>query len=290
MKALIPLAGQGTRLFPHTKKRQKALLPVCGKPVLDHVLQPFLEAGIRDISLVIGYLGDQIKDHMRKYSDLQIRYIVQPQQRGLGEAVFLGLEDESEPMVIVLSDTILEMDFWGFIHEEGNLLGVMEVDDPRRFGVVETEGRQILSMVEKPATPISNLAISGIYRIEQPRKLRESLNSIMTSEIKTKGEFQLTDALNHMLQAGDEFRTFPVDRWLDCGTKESLLATNSYFLQKTGGDFVHPDATVVNSTLRLSTVMERCYISDCALDNTIVLPGTRLENRQIRDEIIAMGD
>jgi glucose-1-phosphate thymidylyltransferase len=290
MKVLIPLAGQGTRLLPYTENRQKALLPVCDKPVLDQVLHPFLEAGIRDISLVIGHLGDQIKDYMTKYSDLRIRYITQPQQRGLGEAVFLGLENESEPMVIILSDTILEMDFGGFIHEEGNLLGVMEVDDPRRFGVVETEGRQILSMVEKPVKPISNLAISGIYRIEQPSKLRESLKSMMTSAIKTKGEFQLTDALNHMLEVGDEFRTFPIDRWLDCGTKESLLATNCYLLQKIGGEFVHPDATVVNSTLHSSSVMERCHISNCTLDNSIVLPGTRLENRHIRDEIIEAGE
>jgi glucose-1-phosphate thymidylyltransferase len=286
MKVMIPLAGQGTRMLPYTENRQKALLPVCDKPVLDQVLHPFLEAGIRDYSLVIGHLGDQIEAYMTKYSDLQIRYVAQPQQRGLGEAVFLGLENESEPMIIILSDTILEMDFGGFIHEEGNLLGVMEVDDPRRFGVVETEGRQILSMVEKPITPISNLAISGVYRIEQPRKLRESLTSIMTSNIKTKGEFQLTDALNHMLEAGDEFKTFPVDRWLDCGTKESLLATNSYLLQKIGGEFIHPDATVVNSMLRSSSVMERCYISNCTLDNSIVLPGTRLEDCHIQDEIV----
>jgi glucose-1-phosphate thymidylyltransferase len=286
MKALIPLAGQGTRLLPYTQRYQKALLPVCGEPVLDHVLKPLLAAGIRNISLVIGYLGDQIVDHMKKYSELKIKYIEQPQQRGLGEAVFLGLEKESEPTIIILSDTILEMNFNDFFRETGNLLGVMEVDDPRRFGVVITEGRRIVSMVEKPSEPISNLAISGIYRIEEPGKLRESLSSIMADAMKTKGEFQLTDALNRMLLEGEEFRTFPIERWLDCGTKESLLATNSYLLQKYGGEFVHSEANVVNSTLHLSAVMERCFLNSCVLENSIVLPGTRLENREISNEII----
>lgn len=286
MKVMIPLAGQGTRLLPYTEKRQKALLPVCDKSILDHVLYPFLEAGIKDYIFVIGYLGEQIKDYMAKYSDLRIRYVTQPEQRGLGEAVFLGLQNESEPIVIILSDTILEMDFMSFIHEEGNLLGVMEVDDPRRFGVVETKGRVIQSMVEKPAKPTSNLAISGIYRIEHPERLLEALNGIMTDKIMTKGEYQLTDALNHMLHAGDKFSTFPVDRWLDCGTKESLLATNSYLLQKIGGNYVHPSAVIVDSTIQLSSVMEHCYVSNCKLENTIVLPGAKLVDRQIKDEIV----
>lgn len=286
MKVMIPLAGQGTRLLPFTEKRQKALLPVCDKSVLDHVLHPFLEAGITDYIFVIGYLGDQIKEYMGRYSGLRIRYVTQPEQRGLGEAVFLGLQNESEPIVIILSDTILEMNFGSFIREEGNLLGVMEVDDPRRFGVVETEGRMIHSMVEKPVKPTSNLAISGIYRIEQPERLLEALNWIMTDEIMTKGEYQLTDALNHMLHIGEKFKTYPVDRWLDCGTKESLLATNSYLLQKIGGKYVHPESTIVDSTLRLSSVMEHCYIINCELENTIVLPGTKLVDRQVKNEII----
>jgi len=286
LQALIPLAGQGTRLLPHTAKRQKTLLPTAGKPVLDHILEPLIAAGITEVSLVIGHLGEQVREHMTSYSSLQVTYIEQRQQRGLGEAVFLGLEDKLEPVVIVLADTIFELDYAGLINADANRIGVMEVDDPRRFGVVETAGQRIVKMVEKPEEPLSNLAIAGIYRFVSQHKLRQALATIIDRKIMTKGEYQLTDALNLMVEQGERFLTYPVDRWLDCGTPETLLATNADLLEDMDGQFIHPEATVERSTVRSSSIMENCRVLDTVLENCIVLPGASLEKCLIRNEIV----
>lgn len=289
MQALIPLAGQGTRLLPHTAKRQKTLLPTAGKPVLDHILEPLISAGITEVSFVIGHLGEQVREHMTRYSSLQVTYIEQRQQRGLGEAVFLGLEDEVKPVVIVLADTIFELDCSGFINDNNNLIGVAEVDDPRRFGVVETAGRRVVEMVEKPEEPLSNQAIAGIYRFVSQHKLRQALAAIIDGKIMTKGEYQLTDALNLMVEQGERFLTYPVDRWLDCGTPETLLATNADLLEEMDGQFIHPEATVERSTVRFSSIMENCRVVDSTLENCIVLPGARLEQCHISYGIVEEG-
>ncbi|UCH61720.1 MAG: nucleotidyltransferase family protein [Fidelibacterota bacterium] len=289
MKALIPLAGQGTRLLPHTAKRQKALLPIAGKPVLDHLLEPLVSAGIAEVSLVTGHLGEQVREHMSKYSDLEVTYAEQREQRGLGEAVFLALEDKQEPAVVVVADTIFHLDYAGFINGEGNLIGVVEVDDPRRFGVVETTGRRIVQMVEKPDEPPSNLAIAGIYRIESQRDLRQILASNMDHKVTTRGEYQLTDALNHMVGQGERFHTYPVDRWLDCGTVETLLSTNRYLLEDLGGRFIDQEATVERSTIHSSSIMENCRVADSTLENCIILPDARVEQCHIYNEIVEEG-
>jgi len=262
------------------------LLPTAGKPVLDHILEPLISAGITEVSLVIGHLGEQVREHMTSYSNLQVTYIEQRQQRGLGEAVFLGLEDKLEPVVIVLADTIFELDYAGLINDDNNLIGVVEVDDPRRFGVVETAGRRVVEMVEKPEEPLSNLAIAGIYRFVSQHKLRQALATIIDRKIMTKGEYQLTDALNLMVEQGERFLTYPVDRWLDCGTPETLLATNADLLEDMDGQFIHPEATVERSTVRSSSIMENCRVVDTILENCIVLPGARLVNCLIRNEIV----
>ncbi len=265
------------------------MLPTAGKPVLDHILEPLTSAGITEVSFVIGHLGEQVREHMTSYSNLQVTYIEQRQQRGLGEAVFLGLEDEVKPVVIVLADTIFELDCTGFINADANLIGVMEVDDPRRFGVVETAGQRIVKMVEKPDQPPSNLAIAGIYRIDSQHKLRQALATIIDRKIMTKGEYQLTDALNLMVEQGERFLTYPVDRWLDCGTPETLLATNADLLEDMDGRFIHPEATVERSTVRFSSIMENCRVVDSTLESCIVLPGARLEQCHISNEIVEEG-
>ena len=226
---------------------------------------------------------------MTSYSNLQVTYIEQRQQRGLGEAVFLGLEDKPEPVVIVLADTIFELDCAGFINADANRIGVMEVDDPRRFGVEETAGRRVVEMVEKPEVPLSNQAIAGIYRFVSQHKLRQALATIIDRKIMTKGEYQLTDALNLMVEQGERLLTYPVDRWLDCGTPETLLATNADLLEDMDGRFIHPEATVERSTVRFSSIMENCRVVDSTLESCIVLPGARLEQCHISNEIVEEG-
>jgi glucose-1-phosphate thymidylyltransferase len=223
---------------------------------------------------------------MRRYDDLQVTFVEQPQQQGLGEAVFLALKEENESVIIVLADTIFKMDYAKFIREGGNLIGVVEVEDPKRFGVVETVGRRIVGLVEKPEVPRSNLAIAGIYRLENQKGLRQALTTLIDREEKTRGEYQLTDALNLMVEQGERFHTFQIEGWLDCGTQETLLETNKYLLEGLGGEFIHPDASVQQSTVRSSSIMENCIVKDSIIENSIVLPGARMEKCLIRDEIV----
>ncbi|MCH7521035.1 MAG: nucleotidyltransferase family protein [Candidatus Marinimicrobia bacterium] len=270
MKAIIPIAGKGTRLLPHTEVRQKALLPVGGQPILDHIIEPLVEGGVTEVSLVVGYLGDQVRDHMARYSHLEVTFIEQQQQQGLGHAVLLALDGGDDPVLIVLGDTIFELDFGAFISGGGNSVGVVAVDDPQRFGIVEATEGVVVNMVEKPSEPVSNLALAGIYRIEYQRKLKEALETLIASRTRTKEEYQLTDALSLMVHSGEVFHTHRVDGWLDCGTTETLLTTNHRLLQLRGGPFIHPEATVERSTVRSTSIMENCRVLDSTLEDCIV--------------------
>lgn len=238
---------------------------------------------------MVGYLSDQVRDHMARYSHLKVTFHEQHQQQGLGHAVLLALDGADDPVLIVLGDTIFELDFGAFINGGGNNVGVVEVDDPQRFGIVETAAGVVVNMVEKPSEPVSNLALAGIYRIDHQRRLKEALETLVDSQTRTNEEYQLTDALSLMVQSGEVFHTQLVDGWLDCGTTETLLATNHHLLQGRGGPFIHPKATVDRSTVRSSSIMENCRVVDSTLDNCIVLPRASLEQCHIHDEIVAEG-
>lgn len=290
MKAIIPIAGKGTRLLPHTRTLQKALLPVGGKPVLEHILAPLIEAGISRITFIVGHLGDQISEFMANYADLPVTFVDQIQQKGLGDAVSLGLEPVEEPVVIVLADTIMELDYREFLAGDSNVIGVVEVDNPEAFGIVETVGRRVVDVVEKPEEPVSNLAIAGIYRLSSQLQLKQALDTLKADHTMTKGEYQLTDGLKLMLDDGVTMRAEKLDRWLDCGTPETLLSTNHYLVQgKPGGIFVHAEAALKGSTVRNTSVMENCMITDTIIDNCIILPGAQLTNCFIHDEIVKAG-
>ena len=289
MKAVIPVAGKGKRLLPHTGARQKALLPVAGRPVLDHVLEPLLEAGIDEIVLIVGHLGKQIEEHMEGYADLNCSIIYQYRQQGLGHAVLQGLVKSDEPVVIVLADTIFDVDYNDIMSSSGNLLAVVEVDNPKEFGIVETAGRRVVDMVEKPAEPQSNLAIAGIYRMEHEGRLKKALEMLVNRGETSHGEYQLTDALKWMLDNGTTFRVEIIKGWYDCGTPENMLETNRFLLQKSGGNFIHPRATTENSTIRHSSIMEDCVVQGSVVDNCIVLPGAVLQKCSVRGEIVRAG-
>ena len=290
MKAIIPVAGQGTRLLPHTRTVQKALLPVGGKPVLEHILAPLIEAGITSITFIVGHLGGQIREFMSSFDSMEVTYVEQTQLLGLGDAVKLGLEAVDEPVVIVLADTIMELDYKNFLQGHNNVIGVVEVDNPEDFGIVETVGRRVVDLMEKPSEPVSNLAIAGIYRLASQLQLRKALDKLRADHVMTKGEYQLTDALKLMLDNGVVIRTEELDNWLDCGTEVTLLSTNRYLVQQLpGGMFVHPDSKLEGSTARGSSIMENCMLIDTIIDDCIIMSGAQLRSCYIHDEIVKAG-
>jgi glucose-1-phosphate thymidylyltransferase len=230
---LIPVAGIGTRLRPHTYTVPKALLQVAGKPILGHIVDTLVEAGITEICFVVGHMGDRIREWAEARYDVKMHWVQQEEMLGLGHAV---LQAEraigNHPVFIILGDTLFDADLASVIEKGGNSLGVMEVEDPSRFGVVVVEGGKVVRLVEKPTEPVSYLAIAGLYHVEDTRLLMGSLKRLVKEDLRTKGEYQLTDALSLMLEEGAVFRTFPLKGWYDCGLPETILETNRILLDR----------------------------------------------------------
>jgi glucose-1-phosphate thymidylyltransferase len=288
VKAIIPAAGIGSRLRPHTHTAPKALLHVAGKPILGHIIDELLAHNIRELVIVTGFLGEMIIDYVNtNYPNVKTSFVEQKELKGLGWAIHLAREYiEREPILIILGDTIFDTDLETVLNGEYDSLGTKIVDDPQRFGIAETSGQFVTKLVEKPEHPISNQALVGIYFIKSTQLFRECLAELIDKDIKTRDEYQLTDALALMLQRGCKINTFTVDGWYDCGKKETLLATNRYLLSqiKTAREF--KDAIIIPPV----------FISDTAkIKNSVIGPfvsvadSAIVENCIIRDSIISTG-
>jgi glucose-1-phosphate thymidylyltransferase len=301
LRAVIPAAGFGTRLKPHTFSLPKVLLNVGGKPILGHIIDKLLAEGISKATFVIGYLGEQIIDYVQNnYPTLKSDFVEQEEMLGLGHAIHEAVPTfDDEEIFIILGDTIFDVNLREVFLKKQSALGVKIVDDPSRFGVAVCENDKIIKLVEKPKTPISKLALVGLYYISNAKVLAECLNELFEKDIKTRGEYQLTDALQLMLDKNEAITTFQVDGWYDCGKPETLLSTNQYLLtkggtnRKTNGNviidpvFISESATVKNSVIGpFTTISENCSISDSIIRNTIVSPGAVVEKAMLDNSII----
>jgi glucose-1-phosphate thymidylyltransferase len=223
MKAVIPAAGVGTRLRPHTLTKPKALLPVAGKPILAHIVDDLTAAGVDAFVLIVGYMDAAVRGWFaRERPDLDITFVQQEQRLGLGHAVWTARDAlGAEPFFCILGDTILKADYATLMGAPRSVIAVREVEDPRRFGVVEMDGERVRRFVEKPEVPPSNLAIVGAYYFHDAPALWAALDRVVAEDMRTRGEYQLTDALQLMVEGGVEFATMPVSDWYDCGKKET---------------------------------------------------------------------
>lgn len=245
--AVIPVAGAGTRLRPHTLTTPKALLSVAGKPILAHILDQVAAVKPERVVLVVspGGMGDRIRRFGEGRKDVPVTCVVQEEALGLGHAVAQARKAVgAAPVLIILGDTIVRADFAGLL-AGGSFVGVREVEDPRRFGVATVREGRITALVEKPEHPASNLALVGLYYIETSSRLFDSLEAIERSGTRTRGEIQLTDALAAMIARGEELRPFPVSDWYDCGKTEALLETNRALLDATAPPVTRPGVVIV---------------------------------------------
>ncbi len=246
MKALIPVAGVGTRLRPLTYTVPKALIDVAGKPILGHIMDILVEAGVEEFCFITSYMGEEIEAWAEESYKLPMEWVVQEETLGLGHAVLQAEEAiAGKPVFIVLGDTIFEADVKSVLEKGGNTLGVMEVEDPSRFGVVVVEGEKVIKLIEKPEQPLSYLAIAGLYHITDTDLLLDCLKRLVTEDIRTRGEYQLTDALSLMLEKAAVFRIFPLEAWYDCGLPETVLATNRALLEKVDGGSVRTEGEAI---------------------------------------------
>ena len=239
MKAIIPVAGAGTKLRPHTYTQPKALIPIAGKTILSYIVDQLHEAGINEFIFIVGYLGEKIQEYVTQhYPHLQTHFVFQNERQGTGHAIELTKNIVGDDEVfIALGDTICEYDINEVMQSEFSMLGIKKVDDPTKFGVASINDEGFIEqLVEKPAIPISNMALVGLYKIKESHFLYECLQVLFTQDIKTQGDYSLTDALDCMLKRGAKFKAFKVKNWFDCGKKETLLDSNATMLKKSGGN------------------------------------------------------
>src|SRR5690606_24363526 len=301
MRAIIPVAGIGTRLKPHTYSTPKVLLNVGGKPIIAHILDKLLEEGINNSTFLFGHLDDMIKDYIKKeYPQMKSDFIEQESMEGLGHAIYTAIPTfDDEEIFIILGDTIFDVDLKGVFKDKISSLGVKEVEDPRRFGVAVLKNGFIEKLVEKPQTPVSNLALVGLYYVSNKQVLINSLNELVEKDIRTKGELQLTDALQIMIDKGEKITTFPVEGWYDCGKPETLLSTNQYLLSRKSyygklnnvvinePVFIADDADVENSVIGpYTTIASGCKIKECIVKNSIIDSNAQVEKAMLDNSII----
>ncbi|MCL4489024.1 MAG: sugar phosphate nucleotidyltransferase [Chloroflexi bacterium] len=281
MKAVILLAGLGTRLRPHTYSKPKPLVQVAGKPVLAHILDSVTDLDLDEIVFIVGYLGDQIQTYVTEhYPRMRARYVEQSEMKGQAHAIALAREYIDQPVLIIFGDTIWETDFGRLKKVQGDgLIYVKEVSDPRRFGVAILDNGYVGKFVEKPSKPISNLAVVGVYYFRAWQKLMQSIDTLIERDIQTKGEYFLADAMQLMIDGGARLEVETIPVWEDCGTREALLETNRYLLTKQGN---HPDES------EGSVILPPVYVSKGAcIRNSIIGPYVSIsENASIEDAIL----
>ena len=240
MKIVIPTAGFGTRLRPHTWSKPKPLIPVAGKPVLAHVLDTFRDIqSLEEVIFIVGYLGDQIESYVSEgYPDMETRFVTQGEMLGQSHAIGLAREFLQGPMLMVFVDTLIFADLSRLKDEPADgVIWVKEVEDPRRFGVTEVDAEdKVMRLIEKPQDMDNNLAVVGFYYFKEAGNLIEAIDQQMERQIQLKGEFFLADAVNIMLEGGSEMRVERVD------------VSSRYCLQRS--DDLCPDNNRINSQMR----------------------------------------
>jgi len=301
LRAVIPAAGFGTRLKPHTFSLNKVLLNVGGKPIIGHIIDKLITENITKATFVIGYLGDQIIEYVQKtYPSLKADFVEQKEMLGLGHAIYEAVPTfDDEEIFIILGDTIFDVDLKKVFSKKQSALGLKTVEDPSRFGVAICENNKVVKLVEKPQTPISKLALVGLYYIRNSEILAQCLKELFEKDIRTKGEFQLTDALQLMIDKGENITTFPVDGWYDCGKPDTLLSTNQFLLTQAGTNrkpndvvivdpvYISESAVVKNSVIGpYTTISEDCEVSDSIIQNSILSPGATVQKAILENSII----
>jgi glucose-1-phosphate thymidylyltransferase len=305
MKVVIPLAGFGTRLRPHTFTKPKPLINVAGKPVLGHVLDMFMDIEVDEFLFIVGHLGEQIEQYVaRNYPRVRARFFEQKEMNGQSTAVLLAKDALNGPMLMVFVDTIVQTDLSRLTEETADAVAwVKQVDDPRRFGVAEVgPDGCVTRLVEKPADMRNNLVVVGFYYFNDSRLLIECIEEQIAKEIKTKNEYFLADAVNLMLQRGLRMRVQPVEVWQDCGKPETVLETNRYLLEhghdnsadRTSAAYIVIPPVNIDPSARVSqsiigphaTLAAGCVVENSIVRDSIIDEGAVIRHAQLTGSII----
>jgi glucose-1-phosphate thymidylyltransferase len=305
MKVIIPLAGKGTRLRPHTHVTPKPLLKVAGKPVIAYILEDLERlGGVEQVIYITGHLKERVEEYARAHTRFPSVFVEQVVQNGTASAVGLARPYVDQPVLIIFVDTIFDADL-SIIHrsDADGIIWVKEVEDYQRFGVVVTDAAgNMTRIVEKPSEPISKRANIGLYYVRNWRLLYEGIDHVLSGP-PNKGEYYLTDAFQYMIDRGARLQVVDVAGWYDAGKLDTLLETNRVMLEKGrarrpahGGEgrvrIIDPvyiedgvvlrDATVgPNVSIGAGTVIERSEVRD-----TIIGSNTRIVRSALRSSLV----
>jgi glucose-1-phosphate thymidylyltransferase len=306
MKVIIPLAGFGTRLRPHTYTKPKPMINVAGKPVLGHLLDSIAHLDVEEYIFIVGYLGEQVEEYVNAEYKLKARFIEQKELLGQAHAIYLAREFlQDEPVFIIFVDTLFEADLSILKNPEADaVVFVKEVENPRPFGVVRLNpDGTIGGFVEKPATDENRLAVVGLYYFQHANPLIAAIQTLMDRKIMTKNEYFLADAMHLMVESGQKFRTGQVTAWLDCGRPDTVLDTNRYLLahgHDNSPDFadrkdviirppvnIHPTANITDSVIGPNvTIAANCVIINSVLQDTIIDERAECKSIFLEDSLI----
>jgi len=237
VKVVIPVAGAGKQLRPHTYSQPKALIPIAGEPLIAHILDWLIPYQFEAYLFITGYLKEKIENYITQQfgKKINFHFIYQTPRLGLAHAISLleGMVGD-EPLLIILGDTILDTDINPFIANQENAIGVQRVQNPHAYGVVivEETSSRILQIQEKPKIPKSNLAVAGIYRFKNGSKLVKACKRVLQENLVIEGEYHLSSAINFLLEEGEVFYAIPVSYWFDCGKKSQVIQTNRILLRR----------------------------------------------------------
>ena len=284
MKAVIPVAGVGSRLRPHTHTQPKSLIPVAGKPILGHIVEDLIENGVDDFVFVIGHLGNKIEAFIeRHYPKIKAQFILQSSSKGTGHAIYLtkGLVKENEDLLIIFGDTIAKCNWQEILLSKISQIGLQKVQKPEMFGVAETSKEGLVKkLVEKPKIPTSNMAMVGVYFIKESHLLFECLATMLNQPQKENQEFHLTQALDMMVKQNVRIKTFDVKSWFDCGKKGILLETNRKLLKTVKQ--IKPEGACENCIF-----IEPYHVGkNVSIQNCIVGPNVSIGENAILDKAI----
>lgn len=296
MRIIVPMAGRGSRLRPHTLTVPKPLIPIAGKPIVQRLVEDIVKVcgqKVEEIAFVIGDFGKETEDHLIQVAEgLGAKGSIYHQDEPLGtaHAILCAKQSMSGPVVVAFADTLFRADFTLDTENDG-VIWVKRVEDPSAFGVVKTNENDVITdFIEKPQEFITDLAIIGIYFFKDGDNLRNELQYLIDNDIRQKGEYQITDALENMKAKGLQFKPGKVDEWMDCGNKDVTVDTNNRIL-----GFIQNEEKLVadDVVLENSKIIEPCYIGEgVVIRNSTVGPnvsigkGTVVENCEINTTII----
>jgi glucose-1-phosphate thymidylyltransferase len=291
MKVIIPVAGAGTRLRPHTHTQPKTLVPIAGKPILAHIVDDLISYGFKQFVFVLGYMGEKVEDFIKNHyqNQIEVEFVVQEPREGSAHALWVAKHtyEKEQDILIVLGDTIAPMDYKSLLKNKNSVVGIKKVSNPMLFGIVQVGKKgEVTSLIEKPKIPKSNLALVGVYKVSNIALFLEGIEFVMQKNKKTQNEYYLTDVLMYMVEKGEHIQTMTVEHWYDCGKRETLLEANAILLNKS--EFKNAVNTYPNTII----IPPVSIGANCQVNNSIIGPNvaigedTILENAIVSNSII----